>query len=312
MAVTLTQLSAFLTVVRRGSVTAAAEELFVTQPSVSAAVAALEREVGAKLLERDGRGLRPTDAGTAFAPYAAHVLGLLEQGERAAREAAEGGRTMLRISAVTSAGDHVVPQLIRAFRDAHPELDLVLHIGNRARGLRGPARPPGRRRDHRPRARRRAARGGGVRGQRDRARDGARRPAGQAALGRGRGARRPAVAAARAGLRLARDGGGVAAPARARAAGADAGVEHGRARGRARGARDRPGLAHLGRAGAEHGPARHDPPARRAAAAPVVRRAVDGRPAAAGGRRVRGVPGVAGGAAGAQPRAGGALATAGG
>jgi DNA-binding transcriptional LysR family regulator len=131
VAVTLTQLSAFLTVVRRGSVTAAAEELFVTQPSVSAAVAALEREVGAKLLERDGRGLRPTEAGAAFAPYAAHVLGLLEQGSRAAREAGEGKRAMLRISAVTAAGDHVVPPLIRAFRDAHPELDLVLHIGNR-------------------------------------------------------------------------------------------------------------------------------------------------------------------------------------
>ena len=70
MAVTLTQLAAFTTVVRRGSVTAAAEELVVTQPSVSAAIAALEREVGAKLLERDGRGLRPTAAGAAFAPYA--------------------------------------------------------------------------------------------------------------------------------------------------------------------------------------------------------------------------------------------------
>ena len=131
MAVTLTQLAAFLTVVRRGSVTAAAEELYVTQPSVSAAVAALEREVGAKLLERDGRGLRPTAAGEAFAPYAAHVLGLLEEGRRAAQEAVEGGRVTLRISAVTSAGDHVVPPLIRAFRDAHPELDIDLHIGNR-------------------------------------------------------------------------------------------------------------------------------------------------------------------------------------
>src|ERR687893_146870 len=89
MGVTLTQLSAFLTVVRRGSVTAAAEELFVTQPSVSAAIAALEREVGVKLVARDGRGLRPTDAGAAFAPYAAHVLGLLAQGSRAAHEAAE-------------------------------------------------------------------------------------------------------------------------------------------------------------------------------------------------------------------------------
>lgn len=137
MAVTLTQLSAFLCVVRRGSVTAAAEELFVTQPSVSAAVAALERELGTKLLERDGRGLRPTSAGEAFAPYAAHVLGLLEEGGRAAREAAEGGRGMLRISAVTSAGDHVIPPLIRAFRDAHPELDIDLHIGNRSEVFAG-------------------------------------------------------------------------------------------------------------------------------------------------------------------------------
>jgi LysR family transcriptional regulator, low CO2-responsive transcriptional regulator len=131
VAVTLTQLAAFVCVVKRGSVTAAAEELFVTQPSVSAAVAALERELGTKLLERDGRGLRPTRAGAAFAPYASHVLGLLEEGGRAAREATGDSRATLRISAVTSAGDHVVPPLIRAFCDAHPELDIDLHIGNR-------------------------------------------------------------------------------------------------------------------------------------------------------------------------------------
>src|SRR6185503_10458350 len=96
-----------------------------------------EREVGAKLLERDGRGLRPTAAGSAFAPYAAHVLGLLEEGGRAARECSAGARAMLRISAVTSAGDHVVPPLIRAFRDRHPELDIDLHIGNRAQVFAG-------------------------------------------------------------------------------------------------------------------------------------------------------------------------------
>jgi LysR family transcriptional regulator, low CO2-responsive transcriptional regulator len=137
VAVTLTQLAAFVCVVRRGSVTAAAEELFVTQPSVSAAIAALERELGAKLLERDGRGLRPTPAGEAFAPYASHVLGLLEEGGNAARDAASGSRATLRISAVTSAGDHLVPPLIRAFRDAHPELDIDLHIGNRAEVFAG-------------------------------------------------------------------------------------------------------------------------------------------------------------------------------
>src|SRR2546421_9377496 len=111
MAVTLTQLTAFLAVVRRGSVTAAAEELVVTQPSVSAAVAALERELGVQLTERHGRTLRPTAAGRAYTPYAADVLGLLDQGRREARAAAHAERHTLRISAVTTAGEQLVPPL---------------------------------------------------------------------------------------------------------------------------------------------------------------------------------------------------------
>ena len=63
VSITLTQLRSFLAVVRSGSVTAAADELVVTQPSVSAAITALSREVGTPLLERDGRGVRPTPAG---------------------------------------------------------------------------------------------------------------------------------------------------------------------------------------------------------------------------------------------------------
>jgi DNA-binding transcriptional LysR family regulator len=131
MAVTVTQLVAFLTVVRRGSVTAAAEELVVTQPSVSAAINALSREVGVTLMERDGRSLRPTPAGHAYAPYAANVLGLLEQGARSAREAAGEANHRLRIGAVTTAGEHIVAPLLRTFREAHSELDITLHVGNR-------------------------------------------------------------------------------------------------------------------------------------------------------------------------------------
>jgi LysR family transcriptional regulator, low CO2-responsive transcriptional regulator len=131
MAVTLTQLVAFLTVVRRGSVTAAAEELVVTQPSVSAAVSALERELGVRLTERSGRTVRPTAAGEAYAPYAADVLGLLEQGARAAREAEEARPHTLRISAVTTAGEYLVPQLIQAFRERRPEVEISLDVGNR-------------------------------------------------------------------------------------------------------------------------------------------------------------------------------------
>jgi DNA-binding transcriptional LysR family regulator len=131
MAVTLTQLVSFLTVVRRGSVTAAADELVVTQPSVSAAVSALERELGVTLTERAGRTLRPTPAGQAYVPYATDVLGLLEQGARVARETADQEPRTLRISAVTTAGEYLVPQLIRAFRERHPELEVSLDVGNR-------------------------------------------------------------------------------------------------------------------------------------------------------------------------------------
>src|SRR5438105_3531629 len=88
VAITLTQLNAFLALVRTGSVTAAADALVVSQPSVSAALGALSREIGAELTERVGRNLRLTSAGEAFAPFAADVVGLLDQGRRAAREAA--------------------------------------------------------------------------------------------------------------------------------------------------------------------------------------------------------------------------------
>ena len=131
MAVTVTQLLAFLTVMRRGSVTAAAEELVVTQPSVSAAITALERQLGVQLTERDGRTLRPTAAGRAYAPYAAHVLGLIDEGARAAREAAADGRRTLRVSAVTTAGEYLLAPLLRAFRERHPELEISLDVGNR-------------------------------------------------------------------------------------------------------------------------------------------------------------------------------------
>jgi DNA-binding transcriptional LysR family regulator len=131
MAITMTQLTAFLAVIRGGSVTAAADELVVTQPSVSSAVAALSRELGCELFERAGRGIRLTDAGRAFAPYAEDVLGLLDKGRTAAREAAEVAALRLDIAAVTTAAESFVPSMMRAFSEQHPEIDLTLVVGNR-------------------------------------------------------------------------------------------------------------------------------------------------------------------------------------
>lgn len=135
MSITLTQLRSFLAVMRGGSVTAAADELVVTQPSVSAAVAALSRELGTPVTEREGRGIRPTAAGTAFAPFAADVIGLLEEGRRAALEAAQLADRRLRLAAVTTAAESFVPPLMRAFAESNEEIGLTLAVGNREQVL---------------------------------------------------------------------------------------------------------------------------------------------------------------------------------
>jgi LysR family transcriptional regulator, low CO2-responsive transcriptional regulator len=132
MAVTLNQLSTFLAVAREGSVSAAAEKLYVTQPSISAAVASLSRELGVELTERVGRGVALTPAGEAFRPYAADVLGLIQQGKRAAAEAADNSTRSLSIVAVATAAEYVVPALLRPFAVLHPEIKLSLEVANRA------------------------------------------------------------------------------------------------------------------------------------------------------------------------------------
>ncbi len=131
MAYTITQLRSFLAVVHGGSITSAADALVVTQPSVSAALAALNREVGVELFERHGRGVRLSAAGEAFAPYAADVIGLLETGRSAAHEAAAGAARTLRLAAVTTAAESFVLPLMQAFAGEHPEFDLILDVGNR-------------------------------------------------------------------------------------------------------------------------------------------------------------------------------------
>ncbi|MGH2984775.1 MAG: LysR family transcriptional regulator [Solirubrobacterales bacterium] len=136
MAITLTQLRSFVAIVETGSVTGAATELYVTQPSVSAAVSALSRELGVELTERAGRSVELSDAGKAFAPYAAHVIGLLDQGGRAAREAAGAVERELRIAAVTTAAEHIVPPLVQEFSARRPELRVTLDVGNRERVFR--------------------------------------------------------------------------------------------------------------------------------------------------------------------------------
>src|SRR5690349_4126681 len=130
---TLNQLRSFLAVADSGSVRAAAEELVVTQAAVSASITALQKSLGVALVTPDGRGLRLTDAGAAYARYARRILGLLDEAGRAAAAAADPERGELRIAAVTTAAEQILPPILGGFRRRHPQTGVRLEAGNRDR-----------------------------------------------------------------------------------------------------------------------------------------------------------------------------------
>lgn len=130
---TLTQLRTFLTIAETGSIRAASERLVVTQSAVSASLAALQKSLGVPLIQREGRGLRLTDAGETYAEYARRVLGLLEEARNAAVAVANPEQGELRIAALTTAGEQILPDLLTGFRRRHPHTGVVLEVGNRDR-----------------------------------------------------------------------------------------------------------------------------------------------------------------------------------
>jgi DNA-binding transcriptional LysR family regulator len=130
---TLNQLRTFLAVADTGSVRAAAQELVVTQAAVSASLAALQKSLGVALLAPEGRGLRLTSAGESYAGYVRRVLGLLDEAGLAAAAAADPERGELRIAAVTTAAEQIVPGLLSSFRQRYPRMGVRLEAGNRDR-----------------------------------------------------------------------------------------------------------------------------------------------------------------------------------
>jgi LysR family transcriptional regulator, low CO2-responsive transcriptional regulator len=131
--VTLNQLRTFLAVADTGSVRAAAADLVVTQAAVSASMAALQRSLAVDLVAPDGRGLRLTPAGEAYAQYVRRILGLLDEAGIAAAAAADPERGELRIAAVTTAAEQIAPALLGGFRRLHQKAAIRLEVGNRDR-----------------------------------------------------------------------------------------------------------------------------------------------------------------------------------
>jgi DNA-binding transcriptional LysR family regulator len=136
----LRQLRVVLAIDEFGSVTAAANRLFVTQAAVSKAIAELEAQVGTALFERSGRGIVATDAGHQVIHTARRVMRELTSLAEEIDLAADGGSGILTIGMQAVSIAHFLPRIIAAMKTRAPRVTIRLIEGtlpNILRDLRG-------------------------------------------------------------------------------------------------------------------------------------------------------------------------------
>lgn len=122
----LRQLESFREVVRAGSFTAAAKRLHMTQPAVSLHIKSLEQELGARLMDRDGKGVRLTAEGQLLLTAADLAFAALEDGARRIREHAEPERGRVVLACGDTVALHLLPPVLGAFRKAWPLADVAI------------------------------------------------------------------------------------------------------------------------------------------------------------------------------------------
>jgi DNA-binding transcriptional LysR family regulator len=127
---TLEQLRIFLAVAERQHMTRAAEALNLTQPAVSAAIAALEDRHGLPLFHRIGRHIELTPAGHLLMTEAQAILRRVQEAERALGELRGLQRGHLILAASQTVGNYWLPPIMSAFRRQFPAVTLELVIGN--------------------------------------------------------------------------------------------------------------------------------------------------------------------------------------
>ena len=125
----LSQLEAFLQAAARGSFRRAAEALFLSQPSVSARVQSLEDEVGVPLFHRSARGVRLTDMGRTFLPFAQRSIESLRRGREVLESIRQDSVGMLNMAPARVIGTYVLPEVLQQFRGLYPETNLHIKVG---------------------------------------------------------------------------------------------------------------------------------------------------------------------------------------
>ena len=123
-------LESFVEVARRGNVSRAAEALFLTQPAITARLKSLERDLGTKLFVRSSRGMKLSDAGRAFLPYAERTMTTVDEGRQLVTNLRQGNVGALVIAAAPAVSTYVLPEILRVFRSTHPNVRLGVKTGH--------------------------------------------------------------------------------------------------------------------------------------------------------------------------------------
>jgi LysR family transcriptional regulator, low CO2-responsive transcriptional regulator len=125
-----TRLRLLIEIERTGSVSAAAHAIGIGQPSASAHLRLLETSAGQRLVERNGRGSRLTEAGRVVARHAAEALATLAAGEEELHALAGLEAGTVHIGASTTPGVYILPDTLACFRRDHPNVRVEVEIAS--------------------------------------------------------------------------------------------------------------------------------------------------------------------------------------
>lgn len=126
----LHKLQIFVTIAHLMNFTRAADQLHMTQPTVSQQLATLEAQFGTRLIERDTRRLRLTPAGEALLPYAEKLLRLSHEAYEATREAAGLADRTLRLGVGHTLAIYLLPDLLSRYKVLYPGYPVHISVGN--------------------------------------------------------------------------------------------------------------------------------------------------------------------------------------
>ena len=123
------QLEAFLEAANRGSFRRAADALYLSQPSISARVQTLEDEFGVVLFHRTARGVRLTDMGRTFLPFAQRSMETLRRGKEVLESVRQTSAGILNMATARVIGTYVLPETLHRFHKLFPSANLHIKVG---------------------------------------------------------------------------------------------------------------------------------------------------------------------------------------